>query len=127
MSDIHIKGPWYVRHCDDESHMCMTAIWSSPVPEVNCDQYEDRDYADAVAIVYHQCYPFVNPEGVEATEARANLIAAAPDLLNALRVLYEEADNFSVSGVYFNEKCMQHKGLDLARAAIAKAQGHAND
>jgi hypothetical protein len=60
---------------------------------------------------------------VEEGLANARLIAAAPDLLNALIVLSEEADNFGVSGVYFNEKCMGHKGLDLAYAAIAKATG----
>lgn len=37
----------------------------------------------------------------------------------ALNVLYDEADNFSVSGVYFNEECMEHKGLRLAGDAIA--------
>lgn len=36
----------------------------------------------------------------------------------ALDVLYDEADNFSVSGVYFNEKCMEHKGLALAAKAL---------
>jgi hypothetical protein len=45
------------------------------------------------------------------------------DLLQALKVLADEADNFSVSGVYFNEPCMGHKGLELAYAAIAKAEG----
>jgi hypothetical protein len=39
----------------------------------------------------------------------------------ALEVLYCEADGFSVSGVYFNEECMCHKGLDLACKAIEEA------
>jgi hypothetical protein len=56
-------------------------------------------------------------------KANARLIAAAPDLLAALQVLFDEADSFSIDGVYFNEKCMGHKGLDMARAAIAKAEG----
>ncbi|GAA0696111.1 hypothetical protein ISN75_06645 [Dyella marensis] len=120
MSDIHIKGPWYVRYCDDESHMCMTAIWSSPVPEVNCDQYEDRDYADAVAIVYHQCYPFVNPDGVEAAEARANLISAAPDLLQALARM-ELAFRAVLRGKPVRDA---DEVIAEATSAIAKAQGH---
>ena len=49
---------------------------------------------------------------------------AAPDLKHALEVLYEEATNFSVSGVYFDEKCMGHKGPNLALAALAKANGN---
>ncbi len=49
---------------------------------------------------------------------------AAPDLKQALEVLYEEATNFSVSGVYFDEKCMGHKGPNLALAALAKANGN---
>ena len=53
----------------------------------------------------------------------ARLMAAAPDLLEALETLYAEADNFSVSGVYFNEECMGHVGLKMARDAIAKAKG----
>lgn len=36
----------------------------------------------------------------------------------ALEVLAREADRFSVSGVYFNEACMEHKGLNLAWDAI---------
>ncbi len=51
--------------------------------------------------------------------------ATSGDLLKALQVLYDEADSFSVSGVYFNEKCMGHKGLDLAEKAIKKATGEA--
>lgn len=47
---------------------------------------------------------------------------AAPDLLAALEVLLEEAEGFNVSGVYFNEPCMGHKGIGLARAAIDKAK-----
>lgn len=45
------------------------------------------------------------------------------ELLEALKVLADESNGFSVSGVYFNEKCMGHKGLDMAYAAIAKATG----
>jgi hypothetical protein len=37
----------------------------------------------------------------------------------ALEVLLDEAERFGVSGVYFDEKCFEHKGPDLARAALA--------
>ena len=42
--------------------------------------------------------------------------------LEALQILSCEADSFSVSGVYFNESCMGHKGLDMAETAITAIQ-----
>ena len=39
-------------------------------------------------------------------------------LAEALRQLANEADNFNVSGVYFNEKCMGHKGPLMAWSAL---------
>ncbi len=43
-------------------------------------------------------------------------------LVKALKVLLEEAENFSVSGVYFNEKCMGHKGPAMAYAVLASIE-----
>lgn len=53
------------------------------------------------------------------------LHALNQELVEALKVLADEANGFSISGVYFNEKCMGHKGLDMAFAALAKAGGSA--
>jgi hypothetical protein len=39
-------------------------------------------------------------------------------LRHALTVLLDEAMGFSVSGVYFDEECMGHKGPELARKAL---------
>lgn len=64
---------------------------------------------------------FSEYEGLHEMRANAQLIAAAPELLEALKVLSQEADSFNVSGVYFSEKCMGHKGLDMAYAALEKA------
>lgn len=61
----------------------------------------------------------------EERDANAHLIAAAPELLEALMQLFDEANGFNVSGVYFNEKCFQHEGLGMAARAIAKARGEA--
>jgi len=82
----------------------------------------------AIAICKQMSVLHINPETVspetrDTAIANARLIAAAPELLKALQVLAEEADNFNVSGVYFNEKCMGHRGLALAAAAIAAATG----
>ncbi len=39
-------------------------------------------------------------------------------LREALEVLLDEAECFNVSGVYFDEECMGHKGPALARQAL---------
>ena len=48
-----------------------------------------------------------------AQEANAHLIAAAPDLLEALETLVKQAEGHKAVGAYWDE----------ARAAIAKAKG----
>lgn len=59
----------------------------------------------------------------------AELVEALEAMKTAAAKLHYEADHFSVSGVYFNEACFNHKGLDLvedatdiAEAALAKAK-----
>ena len=92
----HTPGPWKVRN----------QYWIvGPDGGSICK----TEYADGIA--------------VKSREENARLIAAAPDLLEALRVLTQEADSFSVDGVYFHEKCFGHKGLDMAYDAIEKATG----
>lgn len=44
-------------------------------------------------------------------------------LVKALEVLLAEATSFSVSGVYFDEDCMGHKGPTLARQALDAVGG----
>lgn len=46
--------------------------------------------------------------------------AIAGRLAAALDKLYDEAIGFSVSGVYFDEPCMNHKGPALALKALAE-------
>jgi hypothetical protein len=53
-------------------------------------------------------------EGINQ-KANAHLIAAAPDLLEALKILATQAESHGAEGVYW----------DKARAAIAKAEGRA--
>jgi len=57
------------------------------------------------------------PEGT--VEGNANLVAAAPDLLEALKALTEDV---GVSNVFVNRRSSDK--LDAAKAAIAKAKGH---
>lgn len=59
---------------------------------------------------------------IEQGKANAEFIIKAVNhhdaLVKALQVLLDEATSFSVSGVYFDEDCMGHKGPDLARKAL---------
>lgn len=48
---------------------------------------------------------------------------AIEKLRKALTVLLDEATSFSVSGVYFDEECMGHKGPELARQALSISNG----
>jgi hypothetical protein len=54
----------------------------------------------------------------ERSKENVRLRAERDALVKALTVLLEEAENFSVSGVYFTEKCMEHKGPALAHAIL---------
>lgn len=49
----------------------------------------------------------------------ADAISEIKRLRQALEVLLDEATGFNVSGVYFDEECMGHKGPALARAALS--------
>ena len=83
----HTPGPWSIR---------QEGVWS-----VGTDH-------EMTALVYG----FTDEE----EEANAHVIAAAPDLLEALKILAKLGESHGAEGVYW----------DKARAAIAKAEGRAN-
>lgn len=60
---------------------------------------------------------------LEAADEIERLKATERALAEALEVLLGEAVSFSVSGVYFDEDCMGHKGPALARAALDLVEG----
>jgi hypothetical protein len=62
---------------------------------------------------------FLGPQTSAAVAPPDARDAALRQAREALDVLYNEANNFGVSDVYFSEACMGHKGLGLAAAAIA--------
>lgn len=47
---------------------------------------------------------------------------ALKELQEASSVLLDEAEGFNISGVYFNEPCMGHKGPSLVRSACDRAR-----
>ena len=66
--------------------------------------------------------------GIPESEANARLISAAPDLLAALQNLLEKSGHLSVFGSEPSVKAVRQAGdyikaVDVARAAIAKAEG----
>lgn len=59
----------------------------------------------------------------EQEAANANLIAAAPELLEAASKLFDLANHFNVSGVYFTEFNENREALQALEDVIAKATG----
>lgn len=68
--------------------------------------------------LYNGKYFIPDSAGYVANEIITDLLALLTQAHGALEILSEEADNFSVSGVYFSEKIMGHRGIELARDAI---------
>ena len=66
-----------------------------------------------------------NREGYYACQSEydAHLIAAAPELYEALEHLFNVANHFNVSGVYLSEDAENFKALEAAEMALAKARG----
>lgn len=71
-------------------------------------------------ISYGPIYP-AEPFAKNMCEANANLIAAAPDLLEALQGMVIAAENIGGESVYGLMELDNH--ADMARMAIAKALG----
>ena len=91
----HTPGPWYSAD-DDHCH-----IRRDSDDAVIAEVFEDDGHCDPV-----HCRPL-------PSRANARLIAAAPDLLEALQYLCEVSHT-------------DPRGFDAARAAIAKATGGAS-
>jgi hypothetical protein len=107
-TERHTPGPWFVR--DPHPNHCT----------FNIGPTADGDYEDEVTVVYR-----THDEPVH--EANARLIAAAPDLLAALKGLFE--GGFIEAGAKgFNQWSMTlDDRLVPCRAAIAKAEGRSAD
>lgn len=90
----HTPGPW---SCGEKGNGAVGSV------------YCDNSLGTRVAIVYGRGQEYTIFSRAEE-EANARLIAAAPDLLNALTVLADACASMGIP-------------VDAARAAIAKATG----
>jgi hypothetical protein len=85
----HTPGPWTIEYCDDDGNL----------------------HDDGVTIVAGE-----GPVAFRVIDCSAHLIAAAPDLLSALKYMVENAESEGWSGLMLSD----------AVAAIAKAEGRAD-
>ncbi len=99
----HTPGPWFAMgksiNLERDGLAMLTRL-------ARCDSYREIPLAEA--------------------EANARLIAAAPNLLEALRPIAEEPvgdDLICHAGLVPKEKCGRCGRILAARAAIAKAEG----
>lgn len=107
----HTPGPWEASEIDD-GFDCGHVI---RMGESIASPYH---YASHHRIEYdHGCDPEDNRDQFEEAEANARLIAAAPDLLEAARVILASIDE---QGTPLSRSAIEDTPL---RAAIAKAEG----
>ena len=102
METKHTPGPWGHYQRDGSAHLRFI---SGPSPR-------------AIAIATIESIP-EKYQDAESIEANAHLIAAAPDMLEALESILD--------GVDCQPGYIRERGIEIARAAIAKAKGKNND
>lgn len=109
MTQQHTPGPWQIETWNYSG--------SRTVPTI-------RTAKDAIAQLCNLWRPEDNPHemGVAEQEANARLIAAAPDMLAALKA-FLRAPSIGSSGPGSVSIEVQTFNLNEARAAIAKAEG----
>jgi hypothetical protein len=111
MSTKHTPGPWHTEFNVYGGYDCMTDAWD--IKDATDASIVAVDLAD-----YGQPYND-RPWRSEVAEANARLIAAAPELLEALRILYEETADYirinNLGDVHHN------RSMQFARDVLAKA------
>ena len=107
----HTPGPWSVRIDRDK--------YDSSRDVIRVRAEEDRNHPQGPLTVSR-----INQYLADESVANARLIAAAPDLLEALRVMlrsFETGEHYETRNPY----CRPY--VQAARAAIAKAEGRAGE
>ncbi|MEH3108940.1 MAG: hypothetical protein PGN22_03110 [Agrobacterium cavarae] len=112
----HTPGPWNAEHTSGPTNQYATAstgVWSQKRFDAALDRDKMSDPMDDAWIC--GIWGEVSPEDI----ANANLIAAAPDLLEALK-LFVRAEKMARDG---NPPTGADELIELGDAAIAKAEG----
>ncbi|MGZ5077015.1 MAG: hypothetical protein ACXV9R_10365 [Methylobacter sp.] len=114
MTEKHTPGPWEIVYRDDDHCMCMTVIAAKGSMGNTRNVMRLRDdpnQANVIAITFHQLIPWSGQDAFNNDQSKANdrLIAAAPELLEALRYARR----------FVNESCDIH----FIDQIIAKATG----
>lgn len=100
MNAQHTPGPWHYSHREGADGMYRTEVFSEQHGGIATCDWTPKHYGNGVTATYR--------------EANARLIAAAPDLLDALI----ELNSVSARGFLYDDPARVK-----ARAAIAKATG----
>jgi hypothetical protein len=104
----YTKGNWNIRHyTDSENRLCTIQIGTQPIPPI---------------------YPAVaNIPLTEYAEANANLISAAPDMYEALKLILKrvetEGSMFQNAFKSIGQEGLINAFIMEAKRAIAKAEG----
>ena len=107
MTVQHTPGPWFHAHRKGNDAMFRTEVFSEQHGGIATCDWTPKHCGNGVTATYR--------------EANARLIAAAPDLLEALKAVVN--DWVAPDDLPFEDGEMP--ALDAARAAIAKATGEA--
>jgi len=113
----HTKGPWAVSQLGRRNDGSIAVMTDSDV---------DRFAVAYVNVSSPQPRGKAHLAQDDASESNARLIAAAPDMLDALRIAAEALDNYSDVNDGGNGPVPNRAmaALQDVEAAIAKAEGH---
>lgn len=109
----HTPGPWMVPHFARDDHPC------------NCPHVLAEGYMGSVATVHNEERDGEHYPAGEEAKANAGLIAAAPDLLEALKAIADCTDEAFANERFEDTSDAAPMAVALmeARAAIKKALG----
>lgn len=114
----HTPGPWVSAFGERSGYDCMTDAFQilepsgTRITSVDLGNYGQSSRTSQIA-----------PEDKERAQSDAQLIAAAPELLAALRLFVDQYTRLINSGDCGNWNPETDEEVITARAAIAKAEG----